>query len=120
MTGAAVDRGSAGLPSLLQGVWPMGVALNACPTAHILERLLAEQLIGPERDSVESHVELGAACQEQLESLVAATSPGPAAADALRHEPELEPAEAFVSRLRELLPPRADGLSLAAVPADGR
>ena len=51
----------------------MAADLSACPSARSLERLLAEQLTGTERDSVETHVELCTVCQERLESLVAPT-----------------------------------------------
>lgn len=80
----------------------MGATVSACPSLDILERLLAEKLTGAERDSVETHVENCTSCQGQLERFVAATlreavrpaTPGP------------EPAEDFLSRLRELPPPQ--------------
>lgn len=36
----------------------MGADVSQCPPPRQLERLLAEDLGGPERDDVESHVEL--------------------------------------------------------------
>src|SRR5262249_54563922 len=43
----------------------------SCPSSKELGQLLAEELIGPERDRVEAHVEGCAACQETLEGLTA-------------------------------------------------
>ncbi len=97
----------------------MGAERSACPSARTLERLLAEQLTGPERDSVETHVELCATCQGQLEGLVA-TAYRPASPAAVRpREQGPEPAEGFLSRLRELPPPRSDGPDSAALQRDG-
>jgi hypothetical protein len=94
----------------------MGADLSTCPPAGTLERLLADQLAGPERDSVETHVERCAPCQGQLEGLVAAglrqAVPAPRPP-----EPGPEPGEGFLSRLRGLSPPRADGPEVAPAPA---
>src|SRR5437667_5370223 len=94
----------------------MAADLSACPSARSLERLLAEQLTGTERDSVETHVELCAPCQERLESLVAATFRQSAPAAGRAREPEPQPGEGFLSRLRELSPPRADASHRAPPP----
>jgi hypothetical protein len=94
----------------------MGADPSTCPSARTLERLLAEQLTGAERDSVETHVELCAPCQGQLESLVA-TALRQMAPDAPRPtESGPEPGENFLSRLKELAPPRADRSRTAPVP----
>jgi hypothetical protein len=95
----------------------MGANVSACPSLDILERLLGEKLTGAERDSVETHVENCTSCQGQLERFVAGTlreAVRPAA-------PVPEPAEAFLSRLRELPPPQpGDSLRIRApVPPDG-
>src|SRR5262245_41826529 len=84
----------------------MGANVSACPSPHILERLLAEQLSGAERDSVETHVERCTPCQGQLELLVATTLRQAMPAAVRRGEPGPEPAEGFLSRLRDLPPPR--------------
>src|SRR3954451_1256764 len=86
----------------------MGAAVNACPPARTLERLLAEQLAGFERESVETHVEGCPACQDQLESLVARTSPD-ARPPAKPADSAHAPGDGFLSRLRDLAPPRAGG-----------
>src|SRR4051812_2221766 len=93
----------------------MAADLSACPSARSLERLLAEQLTGAERAEVETHVEACTACQVRLETLVAPTyrqAPAEVGAPAA----ELQPTEGFLSRLRELSPPRADGLRVAPPP----
>jgi hypothetical protein len=43
----------------------------SCPSHKQLGQLLAEELIGPERDRLEAHIEGCAACQEALEDLTA-------------------------------------------------
>jgi serine/threonine protein kinase len=75
---------------------------NPCPSAEELERLFSDDTTDSERSSVEVHVEACAACQERLGRLVAVTAaiPPPAAAGAAAHEPD----EAFLNRLRNLLP----------------
>jgi serine/threonine protein kinase len=84
----------------------MGADVNACPSARVLQRLLAEELAGTERNSVETHVEHCPACQHHLEGLVAATAPdlgsSPLSLDNHGHEP----GDRFLSRLRELMPPQ--------------
>ena len=72
---------------------------NACPSPNVLERLLAEQLIGQERDSIETHIETCANCQTRLETMLSSSyraSPDRPA----DHDPE--PAAAFLHRLKEL------------------
>jgi hypothetical protein len=81
--------------------------LSACPSARVLERLLAEELTGSERDTVETHVEVCVSCQGQLETLVAPTLPQGVPADMNPSKSEPEPGRGFLSRLRELSPPRA-------------
>ena len=79
----------------------MGANLSRCPPAGTLERLLAEDLSGPERDSVETHVETCTPCQDELDRL-SATSPHSVAP--LADVPDgsgPEPSAAFLERLRE-------------------
>jgi hypothetical protein len=84
----------------------MGADVNACPSARVLQRLLAEELAGAERNSVETHVEHCPECQHLLEGLVAATAPdlgsSPSSSDNHGHAP----GERFLTRLRELMPPK--------------
>jgi serine/threonine protein kinase/CHAT domain-containing protein/tetratricopeptide (TPR) repeat protein len=95
----------------------MPANIGACPSLDILERLLAEKLTGAERDAVEAHVEKCQPCQGQLERFVAATL-----REAVRPaELGPEPAEGFLSKLRELPPPQpGDSLRIRAQvpPAD--
>src|SRR5437764_7190416 len=98
----------------------MGADQSACPPPRTLERLLAEQLAGAERDSVETHVEGCAPCQERLEALLDAQTlreAPPAAAH--RGEPGPQPAERFLARLRRLPPPRSAVIEFVSPPADG-
>jgi formylglycine-generating enzyme required for sulfatase activity/tRNA A-37 threonylcarbamoyl transferase component Bud32 len=75
-----------------------------CPSAEQLQRLLADQLNGPEGRVIESHVQACPACQEALEQLTAAAD-GPvrssAAQDSLTKPPEDAP-EDFLRRLQQL------------------
>src|SRR5438067_9058432 len=96
----------------------MAADVSACPSARMLERLLAEQLSGPERDSVETHVEACTACQQRLETLVAPTF-RQAPAESRPPEPGPQPTEGFLSRLRELSPPGAGEHTIAPPPAAG-
>ncbi|HEY1377871.1 MAG TPA: protein kinase [Gemmataceae bacterium] len=84
----------------------MGADLSDCPSARVLGRLLADELAGPDRESVEAHVEACAGCQGQLEKLVA-TQMQPAAVAVGPREPDMEPGRAFLSRLQGLSPPAA-------------
>jgi tRNA A-37 threonylcarbamoyl transferase component Bud32 len=85
---------------------------NRCPAPGVLEGLLAERLSGAERDTVETHVEGCTACQEYLARLTAgplcAAAPPPDCQD----EPDPEPDETFLRRLRAVPPtavPRYQG-----------
>jgi tRNA A-37 threonylcarbamoyl transferase component Bud32 len=73
----------------------------------VLEELLAEQLSGLERDGVETHVESCGGCQEQLERLSAGTFCTAASSAGRCDEPDAEPGEDFLRRLRGVPPPRA-------------
>jgi serine/threonine protein kinase len=84
--------------------------LGLCPPADDLERLLAEQLSGPERETVESHVESCTTCQDRLERLSGEPA-RPVGNSALAAGPE--PRAEFLRRLRET-PPRADTSDLPA------
>jgi hypothetical protein len=90
--------------------------MSDCPQREQLERLLAEQLVGPDLDVLESHVELCAACQEVLarlagDALVSATAPPSAGRPS-----QQGPAAAFIRRLKQAPP---DGPTLrAAAPPD--
>jgi tRNA A-37 threonylcarbamoyl transferase component Bud32 len=78
---------------------------SRCPSPGVLEGLLAERLSGPERDSVETHVECCAPCQEHLARLSDRTLRAVAPPFGCRDEPEPEPDEAFLLRLRAVPPP---------------
>ncbi len=80
--------------------------MSHCPSPGELQRLLAEQLSGPEHETVEAHVETCDTCQEQLELLVG----NPVATVSQRQsgrltEPAHEPADEFLRRLRQSSPP---------------
>jgi serine/threonine protein kinase len=96
-----------------------------CPSSGELERLLAEELRGPERGAVETHVEECSTCQEQLARLSTTTVRQVARASNGPNESDPEPDEAFLHRLREMSPPptlfawgdsSADGASEANEP----
>jgi tRNA A-37 threonylcarbamoyl transferase component Bud32 len=72
----------------------------------MLARLLADELTGTERDTVETHVEICVRCQGELESLSGPTRCKEAPAGVGARAPEPEPGAAFLSRLRQLPPPR--------------
>ena len=84
----------------------MGADLSLCPPPGHLERLLAERLDGPERDSVESHVESCAECQSRLDQLIG-TPPTPSASrtDDFPGGVLAEPSGEFLDRLRRLPSP---------------
>jgi hypothetical protein len=84
----------------------MGVVTGRCPPPDELDRLLAEQLGGPEYDAVEAHVESCLACQAWLDRRVG-TPPALAAPRAGgRHEDATpEPDAGFLDRLERLQPP---------------
>jgi hypothetical protein len=83
----------------------MAADLSRCPSPGVLEGLLAERLSGPERDSVETHVECCAPCQEHLARLSDRTLRAVAPPSGCRDEPDPEPDEAFLRRLRAVPPP---------------
>src|SRR5262249_4016642 len=87
------------------GVPRMGADRSTCPSPRILERLLAEQLAGQERDAVETPVEFCADCQTRLEDMVAPTRRPVVPAAEQRDESGPEPAEGSLSRLRQIPPP---------------
>jgi serine/threonine protein kinase len=90
----------------------MGADVNVCPVPRELERLLAEQLGGPDRDAVEAHVERCSSCQDRLDRLIGASpAPGGSVSDS-----SFEPDDDFLSRLK--VPPRATGPSSAASAVD--
>jgi tRNA A-37 threonylcarbamoyl transferase component Bud32 len=84
----------------------MAADLSRCPSLGELESLLGERLNGPERDTVETHVEDCTPCQEQLARLSARTFRPVASPTGGRDEPDPEPDEGFLRRLREMPPPR--------------
>src|SRR4051812_37925435 len=89
---------------------------TACPSVGDLERLLAEDLRGAERDTVESHVEACVTCQEQLARL-STPSFRSVAGDPDGTGPDPEPDERFLRLLRES-PPRT-GDTASAPPLAG-
>jgi serine/threonine protein kinase/tetratricopeptide (TPR) repeat protein len=95
---------------------------GACPSRRILERLLAEQLAGQERDSVEIHVEDCTKCQVQLETIIGAIQSPVRLNMAHPADADLKPADTFLARLRQLPPPSsASGIgSSSAVASPGR
>jgi tRNA A-37 threonylcarbamoyl transferase component Bud32 len=78
---------------------------SRCPAPDVLEGLLAERLSGAERDRVETHVEGCAPCQEHLARLSARTLCPIAPSSGCQDEPDAEPDEAFLLRLRSVPPP---------------
>jgi tRNA A-37 threonylcarbamoyl transferase component Bud32 len=88
----------------------MAADLSRCPSPGVLDGLLAERLGGPERDSVETHVEGCAPCQEYLARVSARTFCPTAPPSACRDEPDPEPDESFLRRLRDVPPPVASTL----------
>jgi hypothetical protein len=92
----------------------MGAEVSLCPPPRQLERLLAEELGGPERDSVEAHVERCSSCQDQLTRLVG-TPPAPSGSRAGGRPGGAtpEPAGDFLDRLKQ--PPRDEAHPPASV-----
>jgi serine/threonine protein kinase len=82
----------------------MAAIMTRCPPVGDLERLLADGLSGPERDSVETHVEMCTHCQIELARLSATTLN----LIVPRARPEADPelAADFLQRLRQLPVPR--------------
>src|SRR5438874_3846538 len=73
--------------------------LGPCPAADDLEQLLAEQLSGPVRESVETHVESCTACQDRLERLSGKPA-HPATVSVTGGGAGPEPSAEFLRRLR--------------------
>lgn len=86
----------------------MSGELGPCPSADDLERLLAEQLSGPERETIETHVEQCTTCQERLEWL-SGEAEHPVTARVSAAVMELEPRADFLRRLRETPPQPTKG-----------
>src|SRR6266508_3667492 len=110
--------GPSGRPRAHRGGLLMAVDLSRCPSPDVLEGLLGERLSGPERNSVETHVECCAPCQEHLARLSATTLRMPAPPSGRQDERDPEPDEAFLLRLRAMSPPavaRRHGLPPSAL-----
>src|SRR5262245_14100027 len=86
----------------------MAVDQSACPSPGTLEQLLAERLSAEERDLVETHVEVCTVCQSHLETVLAPKSAA-VASDEAKEKSDVEPAEDFLSRLRQMTPPASKG-----------
>jgi serine/threonine protein kinase len=88
--------------------------MNACPESEQLALLLSEQLLGPESERVEAHVQTCPRCQETLTGLCDDTNvPGPLSASVtVGYEPRPE----FLRRLREAAPPDEDTGVIPAPP----
>jgi serine/threonine protein kinase len=95
----------------------MGAVAGQCPPPDELDRLLTEQLSGPERDALEAHIEDCSSCQERLDHLVGTSPALSAGARAIRAPAGPEPNAEFLNRLKQVptqaqapLPPPAEGL----------
>jgi CHAT domain-containing protein/serine/threonine protein kinase len=88
----------------------MSPDVRLCPPVDDLERLLAEQLSGHERDTLESHIELCSTCQARLEQL---SSQPPRTAAVREHSAsdDAEPRAEFLRRLYETPPASPSGPS---------
>src|SRR5262245_40743284 len=75
-----------------------------CPSAAVLEQLLAEQLTDPDLGSIETHVERCESCQERLEEMIGKSQ---VRADGSEpdHAFESQPHEDFLCRLKQLPQP---------------
>jgi serine/threonine protein kinase len=84
----------------------MGADVSPCPPRLQLERLLAEQLGGPERATVEAHVESCSTCQDRLDRLIGAPPPvSSAPRTGIRPgDAAPEPGDAFLDRLKQRSP----------------
>src|SRR5262245_9331867 len=83
----------------------MGAVAGQCPPPDELDRLLAEQLSGPQRDAVEAHVESCSPCQERLDRRVGSPPALSASRAGGPHEgATLEPDAGFLDRLGQLPP----------------
>jgi serine/threonine protein kinase/CHAT domain-containing protein/Tfp pilus assembly protein PilF len=90
--------------------FPNNGASDGCPSAAVLDLLLADELSGPERDPVEAHVEGCAPCQERLERMIENTATAATMCAPPPGDPE--PPEDFLRRLNEL-PLPAPALAVA-------
>jgi tRNA A-37 threonylcarbamoyl transferase component Bud32 len=93
----------------------MAADLGRCPSPRVLDGLLAERLGGPERDSVETHVEGCTPCQDYLARQSARTLRAAVPPSGCRDEADAEPDERFLRRLRDVPPPSA---ATRCVPVD--
>jgi hypothetical protein len=81
----------------------MGAVAGQCPPPDDLDRLLGEQLSGPERDAVEAHVESCSACQGWLDRRVGTPEALSASRPPSFHEdPTPQPDAEFLGRLGQL------------------
>jgi hypothetical protein len=89
----------------------MDASAAGCPSAEELRELLGEELADGDRTAVEAHVETCAACQGQLERLVApAAPPSGLPAPPRFSEPPAGSGGAFFERLRNFpVPPPGSG-----------
>src|SRR5262245_5464683 len=87
----------------------MGADVSVCPVPRLLERLLADDLGGGDRDAVESHVEHCSSCQDRLDRLIGATPHPSGSGISESSDAGPEPKDEFLARLR--MPPRGEGLS---------
>ena len=84
--------------------------MSPCPSSEQLRRLLAEELDDAERDPVECHVEICAACQGALEELSRALVPeGERTQGGDRSRSRHEPGSAFMRWLKREVPDTAAG-----------
>jgi serine/threonine protein kinase len=83
---------------------------TSCPTPDELERFLGEDVADAERSAIETHVDSCARCQDELERLVASTSPlAREPSDVCGRNVSLAASdEAFLARLREQTPRKPD------------
>src|SRR5262245_49865028 len=87
----------------------------SCPSGEQLRGFLEERLEDLERDSIESHAESCAVCQQRLAELSGVTFMAPA-----RQRPEYEPDEAFLRRMKEGGPGSSMHLGDDSTPSHGR
>jgi WD40 repeat protein/tetratricopeptide (TPR) repeat protein/predicted Ser/Thr protein kinase len=79
--------------------------MSLCPPREGLERLLAEQLDGPERDAVEVHVEACAACQRLLARLAEDADGAEGLGQPSSAGAPAKPGPEFLLRLQQAPPP---------------
>lgn len=80
----------------------MGSNLTLCPSIDELERLLAEDLRGPDRDAAETHIEHCTRCQEELARLSDTDFPAITSQRGVAAESVPEPKAGFLLRLQQL------------------